>query len=428
MHIRDLRQTRDKLIKDMRSLADSGAAQNGDLTEEQNFQFDELRNKVENLDKQIERQNFVDEAERSTNEGMSVSESADPFETLSKRYSLTRAIASRIEPQSVDAGLENEVSQELDKRAGKSSEGIRAPLSALAPEQRVGLSTGDAGNLIQTDVLGNQFIDALRPQAVVGVLGGRLLTGLRSNIAIPKMDALTPAAAWVAENSALTAGDHSFTQLTAEPHHLGLLTEWSRRTILQANPAVKALVRSDFTAKLASGLDLAALKGSGSGAEPKGILSYAGIGSVTTTGTPATTTWDNVTEAVATVESANALGGSLGWALNAWVKRQFRTVLKTSGDAGTGFLMADNGTVEGYRSAVTNQLAGDATPTAGEALFGDFSQIITCFWGDGGADILVNPYESTAYSKGNVQIRALIDADIIVRHEEAFCQIDGIEI
>ena len=33
---------------------------------------------------------------------------------------------------------------------------------------------------------------------------------------------------------------------------------------------------------------------------------------------------------------------------------------------------------------------------------------------------LVNPYETTAYSKGNVQIRGIITVDVAVRHIESF--------
>ena len=36
-------------------------------------------------------------------------------------------------------------------------------------------------------------------------------------------------------------------------------------------------------------------------------------------------------------------------------------------------------------------------------------------------EILVNPYESTAYGKGNVSVRGIVDAAVMVRHDEAFC-------
>ena len=76
-------------------------------------------------------------------------------------------------------------------------------------------------------------------------------------------------------------------------------------------------------------------------------------------------------------------------------------------------------------------MAGDPTSSpavAGTMLFGDFSQVILAFWGDAGADILVNPYESTAYARGNVLIRAFMDCDVLIRHPEGFCFCDGITL
>jgi HK97 family phage major capsid protein len=51
-------------------------------------------------------------------------------------------------------------------------------------------------------------------------------------------------------------------------------------------------------------------------------------------------------------------------------------------------------------------------------VLGDWSELIIAYWSE--LDILVNPYESTAYAKGNVQVRAMATCDVAVRHPEAF--------
>jgi hypothetical protein len=38
-------------------------------------------------------------------------------------------------------------------------------------------------------------------------------------------------------------------------------------------------------------------------------------------------------------------------------------------------------------------------------------------------DILVNPYAEVAYSKGNVQVRAMMMVDVEVRHPQSFAVI-----
>jgi hypothetical protein len=54
----------------------------------------------------------------------------------------------------------------------------------------------------------------------------------------------------------------------------------------------------------------------------------------------------------------------------------------------------------------------------GQLILGDFSQVLLGIWSE--LDILVNPYESTAYARGGVMVRAMATADILIRHPEAF--------
>jgi len=54
-------------------------------------------------------------------------------------------------------------------------------------------------------------------------------------------------------------------------------------------------------------------------------------------------------------------------------------------------------------------------------IYGDFSSLILAYWSE--LDILVNPFETTAFSKGNVQIRAMVTMDVGVRYAEAFAAI-----
>jgi HK97 family phage major capsid protein len=420
MAMRDLLESRAACVRAMREIAEN-PADHGDLSEEQSKRFDVLKDELQACERRIERQALLDEADRRI-AGVPLTETDDRFDAECRRFSLQRAIASQIDPRAVDAGREVEIGQELQRRSGRAPQGMLVPLAALV-ERRVATTGGDAANLVATEHLANEFVDALRPSTVVGRLGGRVLTGLRGNLEIPKMDALTPAAEWVAENAALTGGDHSFTQLTSAPKHVGLLTEWSRRVMLQSNPAIEQLVRSDFAAKLAAAVDLGALKGSGA-PEPTGITGTAGIH--TSTGLDA---YDDVVFAVARVEAEDVPMASLGWAGNAWVKAKLKTTLRTSGDTSSNFIMTGD-TLDGQPFATISQLAGgspfESPSVNGEAIFGAWNQVIVMFWGDSGADILVNPYAATPYSKGNVQIRAFVDCDVVVRHPEAFVYVSGI--
>ena len=428
MRLQDLLEKRSGIITELRSLTESPAGDAGDLSSEQSSTFDKLKGDLTSLETRIERQRLIDDAERRMS-GEQVSGSGDgSFDAEVRQCSLTRAIAAQIDPN-FDAGREREISQELAKRSGRNPEGIFVPLSSLV-EQRVQTVAGDASNIVQSDVLADQFIDALRPVSVLTGLGARMLTGLRGDIAIPKMDANTPAAEWLATEgtSALSGGDHSFTQVTGSPKHVGLLTEWSRKTMLQSNPSIEALVRSDFTAKLAAAVDFAGLRGSGSSGQPEGILTNSSI-STQAVGSPANVDWSDILGMTSQVLAADVRGGRFGFTYNSYVEKHLRERTKVSSDAGAGFLQDAPGTLAGYPVGITSQMLGDPNSSPivdGQMLFGDFSQVILAFWGDAGADILVNPYADGPYSKGNVQIRAFVDVDVLIRHPEGFCKLISI--
>lgn len=425
MKLKDLLEKRSQVIAAMRQITDNPQGQGGDLSEDQAHKFDEMRADLTSLEKQIERRQIIDEVERRMRGETITGTGTDDFGRACREFSLQRAIASRIEPGAVDAGREIEVSAELSRRAGRPTEGIMAPLVALIPERRVLTVAGDGSNLVQTDVLADQFIDALRPASVATRLGAISITDLRGDIALPKADASTPAAAWIAENSALTPGDHSFTQVTGAPKHLGLLTEFSRKVMLQSNPAIEQIVRQDFMAKLGAGVDLAVMVGTGQNGQPTGITVTQGVG--TKDSNSAAPSWADVIGVMSAVEAADVPQASLGWAMNAYTKKKFRTTVKESGEP--DYLMNDNASMAGAPVGTTSQLAGDpndSPATDGEVIFGAWNQVIVAFWS--GVEILVNPFESTAYSKGNVQIRAFVDADVLVRHPEAFVHWEGVAV
>ncbi|HLO74867.1 MAG TPA: hypothetical protein VK196_00245, partial [Magnetospirillum sp.] len=55
---------------------------------------------------------------------------------------------------------------------------------------------------------------------------------------------------------------------------------------------------------------------------------------------------------------------------------------------------------------------------ASPVIFGRWSDLLIGYWS--AFDLLVNPFESEAYKKGNVQVRAMLTADVAVRRAESF--------
>lgn len=419
--VKDLKAKREALLTELRAIHDKPAGEGGDLSGEQRTRFDAIKTEVDNLDAQITRQEFIDDLDRRAS-GQPITGSGDgQFDAEVRKFSLRAAIAMMVPDiaQGVDFGREREISAELQRRGMVPSQGgVMVPMQVF--EQRVITTAAPGGgpgsNLVATDHMGNQFIDILRAKMITRGLGARVLGGLQGNVSIPGLKA-SGTAEWIAENAALTGGDQQFRSVTMAPKHVGAMTEFSRNMLLQTSPDIEQLIRADFADLLAQALDKAAIKGGGAN-EPSGVLSQA-IGAFIGGD------WIGILSALENLGIANADAGSLAWATNPKVVRKLRSTLKVSGDAAAGFIMDKPDELAGYRLAVSNNVPSNlpnvGSPTVNNAsalIFGNWLDLLIGYWS--ATEILVNPFEATAYSKGNVKVRALLTADIAVRHLESF--------
>jgi HK97 family phage major capsid protein len=199
--------------------------------------------------------------------------------------------------------------------------------------------------------------------------------------------------------------------------------------VMQTSPDVETILRNDFAQLLAAGLDTASVNGSGpANNQPTGILNYTGVGDVPVGASGGPPTWALVLSLINAVSNANALSGSLAFLTNSKAVGKMATVLKTTSDTSSNFIIENPGvgSLAGFPLATTNLVPSTLTKGGSGAvcsalIFGDWGQLIIGVWS--ALDILVNPYESTAYSKGNVQIRGMMTVDIALRQPAAFAKI-----
>jgi HK97 family phage major capsid protein len=325
----------------------------------------------------------------------------------------------------VDAGFEAEISQEVARRSGRTFQGIAVPDQAFLAERRTLLAGSTAADLVPSVHRPDLFIDRLRSALVTGTLGATVLDGLVGTVDIPRQTG-SSSAQWVAEDGSLTEDDASFDDVTLSPKSVGAMTSYSRRTLLNSSPSIEQIVRNDLASVIANAIDEKAMLGDGTSNTPKGIVHVSGVGSVTLSGGA---TWESILEFIANVQGADAAMGSLGWALNAWAVKRLRAVPKDDGVVSSGFLMDQPGQLAGYTAAVTSALPGDpnsSPATDATLIFGDWSSLLIGYWS--GIDLLINPFETTAYAKGRVLVRAMRDVDVQVRHPESFAFADDMPV
>lgn len=345
----------------------------------------------------------------------------------SKQFSIVRAVNAIINKDWSNAGLELEASRAVAQQLGRKPEGFFVPLDVLTRDLNVGTATA-GGNLVPTDYMGGSFIDVLRNKSRVMEMGATVLSGLMGNIAIPRKTSGSTGY-WVTEGNAPTESEPAFDQVTMTPNTVGGFTDYTRKILLQSSPEIESLVRGDLMSTIAAEIDRVAINGSGTGAEPSGILNTAGIGLVAigTNGGPIT--WDHIVDLEGEVAVDNADEGRLGYLTNSSVRKSLKKATKVSADAGAGFIWEPGnqpgfGMLNGYSSGVSNNVPADldkgtSTGVCSAAIFGNFADLLIGQWSV--IDITVDPY--TFSSTGSVRIVALQDIDLAVRHAQSFAAI-----
>ncbi|KAA9014075.1 phage major capsid protein [Sphingobium limneticum] len=377
--------------------------------------FDNAETEVRDLDGQIKRVRSIDDMERRE-AGTPLHGDRQLDTEIRSRFSLARAVAGAA-GLAVDWGFEREVQQELQQRSGRQAKGVLIPTEIF--ERRVLTSTGDGAAIVPTDHRPELYISALTAASVVRGLGATVLTGLTGNLDIPR-EAASPAIGWVAENSPLPKGDPDFDSVTLSPKHAGAISEWSRNMVMQSSPQVEQLLRNMLARDLALAIDRAAIKGGGAN-EPDGILSTDGIQTVAYDGTVFALT-NATAEMVAAADIANVDARRSFLATNG-VKKMALKMRDGNGLPIPASALFHNEPVT-FNNQVPSNL-GTGTDEHG-LIYGDWSELLIGIWSE--LDILVNPYEASAYAKGNISIRAMATVDCAVRHPAAFVSATGVEV
>ena len=422
---------RTALVAEMRAAqadAETGPGE-GVMTPEQQAAFDAMKVALTNLENAIANRAAVDDLDRQTRGLQIGGGSADQFEVAARGFNIARALAGAAGLH-VDDGPEREISRELQKRSGKSIEGFLIPFQALSTrvEQRVLAPTGGGAGLVGTYLDASQYIDALRAALVCAKAGCRYLTGLDTLIDIPALSVVAQAT-WVADGSAIpTDAAETFGKISLRPRLLGGLVEFTRAQLITSTPAVQDAVRNDLVQVLARGIDAAVISGSG-GLDPRGVLNQVGIGSVAISANGGPLTWAAVLALVESVQVANAPEDHQAFVGNPKVRAQLMNTLKFPGVSGSMAVMDKADDLGGYPYFSTTLCPANGTKGTGSNLstliFGSWPEVLVGIWG-AGVEILVNPWGSPQFAAGSVQVRALINADVALRHSASFAAISDI--
>lgn len=390
------------------------AAAGRDLTDAEMAEVEAKRPELDDLDRQIRAAKFLGDQERTA-----------PAETIHgdidpeiRGQSISQTLRYKMDPASLSSAERSKVEREqafLETRAGHKAKGVFIATETF--ETRATQTTTGSAAIVPESFRPDLFTSALTASTVLQSLGATVLTGLTGNVVIPR-ETGSPAVGWVAEDQALPTGNATFDNVTLTPHHVGAITELSRQLLMQSSPAVDGIIRQMLSRNIALEIDRAALNGTGTGAEPRGLLNDPDVDAVPFSTDLFTTTADMI----AAADLAN-VGATRGFLATNGVKAaamKLRTV--------DGLPIPYSATFHGEPVQFSNQAPSNLGDGDDEhaLVYGDWSDFLVGIWSQ--LDILVNPYAETAYSKGNVLIRAMATVDFGVRRPASFAKASGVTV
>lgn len=333
-----------------------------------------------------------------------------------KRYSLVRAIAAMLPGASQSAlsgaGFERELSGAIGKALGRDPEGIFVPPEFFTGKRDFTAGTAaEAGNLIQTDVMGELFTDVLRPALVLGQLGITILPGLRNNIAIPRKT-VAGTLAMLAEVGAATETQPTTAQVPLSPKRISSFVEPSKQAIIQGELGIEMMLRDDLLAGAAVLIEDQGINGSGTAPNARGIRNVAGIGAVVGGTNGLAFNWSHATGLEAACANANATStAKAGYLVNT---KTVNTAKNTQKATNLPFIWDGGATpLNGYKAGVTNNVPSNLTKGTSSGVCSavgfssDWSMFVLALFG--GLDVTVNPYSLDTQGQVRITLNQYID-------------------
>lgn len=328
-----------------------------------------------------------------------------------RQYSIREAILSMSGDRSA-GGYEREVSQELKRQLGKKTTSMLLPLGVMKREITAG---GDGSSMIATDHLSGSFIDAVAARSVVMGLNPTILNGLVGDVAIPRESGSTADWYTLDGTDTIAEGDPALDQVLMSPKTVAGLSSFSHMMLTQSSPDIEMMIRNSLAKAVGTAFDKAALVGAG-GKSPLGISGQNGVAVDTYTGSP---TFAHLVAMEGAIAGNDVDLSHLAYVTTSAMAATLKTI-DVGVDTGR-FIWEGNGKEAGQGIVNTFPATYTNNMLAGKVLFGNWSDLILGFWGVISLDVDT----STGFNKGTTAVRAILDADVAVRHPESFALLES---
>jgi HK97 family phage major capsid protein/HK97 family phage prohead protease len=341
-----------------------------------------------------------------------------------QNYSVSRFLLGLSDPLAAKhAGFEFEVSRELARLSGKSSDAAMIPWSALsrkAAQETTTTASPDNGlSLAQPMTDSSMFMQtasSVFKQSVASRAGVKFYSApATSEYKIPRMVS-TVSTDFVARDTALAESNAQFDTVSAKPHTVGGMTRIMRSALIDARPDMESLILGELRKAISNSIDNAFLGQivSTNANAPKGLLELL-TGSATDVGA--------IADARALLEMIRAMQVNDDTGRLTLVSGAGFVQWATTSPVAAALNQTPLMSVEGQRiygtecSVVTSaKLDVDSAGTISTTvplILGqmEFAHMITF---GSGIEVAVNPYAAEDWARGSILTRTIADIDFLV--------------
>lgn len=399
-----------------RTIVSLAKTEKREMTTEENTSFDSLQDDIDALDANVTRaEKFeANELRLAANPVHRIAGEGDDLKPkIQKRYSVARHLLLAFEGKPLD-GAELEMNNRAiaeSRAAGLAIDEtatVHIPMSVLrGTGQSVSEDAGAYGGALVQDQAA-RYQPAFSPRLFLEELGATMLTGLEGGD-VPLPVAGGAVFQWLGETEEISDSKVGIAGPVLSPKRLGAAIPVSRRLLMQSSIDAEKMVMDILRKGFENAVQLAAINGSGTANQPRGILNTVGVFNASHAAGPATRAMTLALQGE--VESADSTDNSLGFLIHPRVKY---SLMGTPIDAGSGRFLLENNTVNGEK-AVSSSLVPSLTGQR-PVIYGDWSQLFIGVWGS--LSLVVNPW--TKLKAGQLEIVANAYADVQIAQPTAF--------
>lgn len=255
-------------------------------------------------------------------------------------------------------------------------------------------------------LLNDSYVAMLLPESVLGRLGVKVLSGLTSPTAIPKMTASSVESfGFVDENGAAPEGKAEFANVKMAPKTFAGGNPISRQS-LKTVPGIATLITDHINQAVRIKLEQLILSDKDNARGPAGLVKQLVDASRVTKKTAFS--YKDLLKEIAALTDAGVPAQAIKFAMSGATAAELESTPKSDRGDAQGFIM-ENGKIAGYEVVTSGVIPVD------HIVLGDFSAITIGEWG--GLELDLD--DSTYRAQGAIVPRIWVDLDYVVTQPEA---------